>query len=205
MQELAWRKKSNDIIAFGHDGSFGHDGHHPIQRAPSNVAAYSSVSIAVPEPPVLGQDGSTAATPKLITHAEMLSTSQHSRGTHSEWPDGRKSCTLQDMLFNTAPSTFRPSFSAHSSHQQIGSDRASAHSAQIAVSEDGNAEWHSDKASDIPSDASRLIDEGMHKSLDRLDASLAVVNNVPCQCLARIPIWMLHKFRKRCSSAKNKF
>lgn len=158
MQGAPVWKPPHDLVAFGHDGSFGHDG-PVIKRAPSSAARYSNVSIAVPEPPVLGRDGSAAATPKLFSHREMLPTSL--RGDTPNplvWPDGCKRMAASDIMFNTAPSTFKPTCANGSQH--IGSPPASVHSGYVAVSEDGNntADRHSDQASDIPSDTSKLLD-----------------------------------------------
>lgn len=154
VQGGAFRKQPLNAVPFGHDGSFGHDG-AVIQRAPSSAPKYSNVSIAVPEPPAMGRDGSSAATPKLFSYTmgptsvrgDMQNVPQSLR------PDGKKRMSACDLIFNTVPSTFKPTSSVHGS-QQVGSDMASVHSACPAVSEDGNPDWYSDRVSDT----SKLLD-----------------------------------------------
>lgn len=154
LQGAAVQKQSHSSLAFGHDGSFGHDG-AVIQRAPSSAPKYSNVSIALPEPPQLSRDSSAAATPKLFAHTVGPT---NLRGDAQKPPsslrlDAQKRMSACDMIFNTVPSAFKPSSSVYGS-QQVGSDMASVHSAFPAVSEDGNADWYSDKASDT----SKLLD-----------------------------------------------
>jgi hypothetical protein len=160
VQSFGLKKHLNDIGPFGHDGSFGHDG-AIIKRAPSSAAKYSNVSIAVPDPPLLGRESSAAATPKLFTHCDTLSNSIQDDTQVTPMPGKR---IAFDMLFNTAPSTFKPTGSVRVS-QTICSDVVSVHSVNAAISDDGTGEWFgSDKASDIPSEHSKLMDvfDGMH-------------------------------------------